>query len=245
MEKSEGANWFKCVYQFHPGYCAESLDQIKPWIKGEVMPLAANKMLQSRNYRILAVGSGTGIVDQYLLQLISDELRSKTGTKVLYTVVEADAEAVDVCKTNLSAIKNLDIEFAWEVRTINDFLNGEPGQYDMIHFMYSLFVLDNPLTDIADLLRRGHLVDDGILFTMYHDEKQNFFSDVMFNNMDSIMKIYEGGEDFDGFKTDEFGKYVIISQSTFVILFAFNPKLIYGDIHNNFDAVLASFTTGL
>jgi len=196
----EGSNWFKCVYQFHPGYCAESLEEIKPWFNDEILPAASKKLVASEVYKILAVGSGTGIVDKYLLELIAKEKQGKG--KVIYTVVEADAEAIEICKKNLSSIK-LDIEFRWEVTTINAFLRKDPERYDMIHFLYSLFVLENPLDDITDVLKRNYLVDDGILFTMYHDEKQNFFSDIMSNNMSAIMKIYEGGEDFDGFKMNE------------------------------------------
>ena len=198
--EGEGSNWFKCVYQFHPGYCAEGLEQIKPWIKEEVLPSASKKLVSSTVYKILAVGSGTGIVDKYLLELIAKVKQGKG--KIVYKVVEADQEAVEICKVNLSSTE-LDVEFKWEVTTINAFLRQEPEQYDMIHFMYSLFVLDNPLNDITDVLKRNFLVDDGILFTMYHDEKQNFFSDIMSNNMNVIMKIYEGGKDFDGFKMNE------------------------------------------
>ena len=196
----QGSNWFKCVYQFHPGYCAESLEQIKPLIKEEVLPAASKTLAASAVYRILAVGSGTGIVDKYLLELIAKQKQGKG--KVVYTVVEADAEAVEICKENLSSIE-LDIVFKWEVTTVNAFLSKSREQYDMIHFLYSLFVLDNPLNDVTDMLKRNYLVDDGILFTMYHDEKQNFFSDIMSSNMNTIMKIYEGGEDFDGFKMNE------------------------------------------
>lgn len=202
MEPEDKANWFKCVYQFHAGYCAESVEQIKPWMKDEILPLAAPKLAQSSIYKILAVGSGTGMVDKYLLQLIGDELKSNSTTQIWYTVVEADAEAVEVCKANLNAL-DLNVKFTWEVSTINDFLSKRHGDYNMIHFIYSLFVLDDPLNDIISLLQQNYLADDGIFFTMYHDEKQNFFSDIMFSNMNTLMKIYEGGEDFDGFKTDE------------------------------------------
>ena len=209
--ENEGSKWFKCVYQFHPGYCEESLEQIKPWIKEEILPMVSKKLVNTSVYRILAVGSGTGIVDKYLLQLIANELKASKGTKVVYTVVEADAEAVEICKVNLGSgeldvelkFEVKDVELKFEVTMIKGFLSKKPEEYDMIHFFYSLFVLDNPLNDITDMLKRNYLDNDGILLTMYHDEKQNFFSDIMFNNMKAIMKVYEGGEDFDGFKMDE------------------------------------------
>ena len=136
------------------------------------------------------------MVDKRLLNLIEEELRVCKWPKITYTVVEVDPEAVEMCKKTLSTI-GLDIEFKWEVMTVNQYFSQPPEQFDMIHFMYSLFVMDKPLDGVVDLLKRNYLAKDGVFFTMYNDSKEEFFGDIMFENMDSIMKVFEGGDAFD------------------------------------------------
>ena len=187
------ATWYKSLYQFDPTYPAEIGEQIRPFLGNEILPVAA-KILDNdcMIYRILAVGSGTGGADKVLLQLFFNHLKNKKWPKIVYTVVEPDAEAVEMCKASLTSVAGLDIEFRWETTTMEEFLVRNEERYDMVHFIYSLASAKWRKEVIPNLLKDNLINKRGVFFTIFEDEEITFFPKIWWQNRDKLMQFQEG-----------------------------------------------------
>ena len=187
------ATWYKSLYQFDPTYPAEIGEQIRPFLGNEILPVAA-KILDNdcTSYRILAVGSGTGGADKVLLQLFCDHLKNRKWPKIVYTVVEPDAEAVEICKASLTSVAGLDIEFRWETTTMEEFLVRNKERYDMVHFIYSLASAKWRKEVIPNLLKDNLISKRGVFFTIFEDEEITFFPKIWWQNRDRLIQFQEG-----------------------------------------------------
>ena len=55
--------WHKSIYQFDEEYTIGQAEQYTSWLQDKIIPKATKMVDNSVNYKILAIGSGTGYAD--------------------------------------------------------------------------------------------------------------------------------------------------------------------------------------
>ena len=154
---------FKC--QFDASYAASVVKGHKEWMEKSLIPEIRKAFKESKPYKILSVGSGTGYPDQGLLELLAKIAKEEglEDRKIVYTVSEPDPKAVDVCKGNLeTATKGLNFEFKSDIAPSEKFLEALEEQFDLIHFVHVLSWLKDPEGILAKCYNKL-LTKDGII----------------------------------------------------------------------------------
>eukprot|EP00794_Sanderia_malayensis_P005527 gene5527-6212_t len=182
-------HWGSFIYQFDDTYAAEVTEHNKAWMQADVIPRISKLLDSLDTYKILAIGSGTGYADRTVLELIAEYLASKQikGPKILYTIVEPDKEANEVCKKVLGEVSGLDIEFSWEAIPMQEYFSREHSeQFEMIHFIHSLCQVSRCAKVFPEILRKNYVRHDGVLFSVLGDKDKNFYIHLYLANIDKL-----------------------------------------------------------
>jgi len=154
---------FKC--QFDANYATSVVEGHKEWMEKRLISEIGKAFKESKPYKILSVGSGTGYPDQGLLELLA-KIAKEEGLekrKIVYTVSEPDPKAVEVCKGNLeAATKGLDFEFKFDVAPSEKYIEALEEEFDLIHFVHVLSWLKDPESILAKCYYKL-LTKDGLI----------------------------------------------------------------------------------
>ena len=122
------------------------------WVESKLMErlkdvLQQDYFTQKAEFKVLAFGTNVGSFDTLLTKaLFSHAKELVEGKKVIYTVVEPNAVAIDEFKHSVSSQGGVfqNIKFIWINKRMEEFLEAkEPECYDLIQFVHVLYYAEN------------------------------------------------------------------------------------------------------
>ena len=139
--KDKKADYEDFHLQYDAQYNIDATKGHKHWIEKELITEIHDKFQESARYRVLSVGSGTGCPDVAFLEVLSKLVKDQglKNQSIVYTVVEPDPKAVEICKAALEKVsRDLNIEIRYQVVPSEKYLLELEEEFELILFVHVL-----------------------------------------------------------------------------------------------------------